>query len=72
MNEWFQNFCVRLLEADGEVLRLLERDPFEGRRPRYIRAVLYRYRFSDTDDRRSVTASGGRVSGQASIRPSSR
>jgi hypothetical protein len=48
---WFQNFCVRLLEADGEVLRLLERDPFEGRKPRYIRGVLYRYRFSDTEAR---------------------
>jgi predicted DCC family thiol-disulfide oxidoreductase YuxK len=44
---WFQNFCVRLLEADGAVLRLLERDPFQGRRPRYVRGVLYRYRFSD-------------------------
>jgi hypothetical protein len=48
-NEWFQNLCVRLLEADGEVLRLLERDPFQGRKPRYIRAVLYRYRFSDAE-----------------------
>jgi hypothetical protein len=51
-DEWFQNFCVRLLQADKEVLRLLERDPFEGRRPRYIRAVLYRYRFSDAEARR--------------------
>jgi len=31
--------------------RLLERDPFAGRRPRYVRAVLYRYRFSDADAR---------------------
>jgi hypothetical protein len=45
---WFQNFCVRLLEADPSVLRLLERDPFQGRRPAYVRAVLYRYRFSDS------------------------
>jgi predicted DCC family thiol-disulfide oxidoreductase YuxK len=44
---WFQSFCVRLLEADAAVLKLLERDPFQGRRPRYVRAVLYRYRFSD-------------------------
>jgi hypothetical protein len=51
-NEWFQNFCVRLLEADAEVLTLLERDPFEGRKPRYIRAVLYRYRFADAETRR--------------------
>ena len=44
---WFQNLCVRLLEADGPVLRLLEGDPFQGRKPRYLRAVLYRYQFSD-------------------------
>jgi lipase maturation factor 1 len=44
---WFQNLCVRLLEADGAVLKLLERDPFQGRKPRYVRAVLYRYRFPD-------------------------
>jgi predicted DCC family thiol-disulfide oxidoreductase YuxK len=49
---WFQNFCVRLLEADAEVLRLLERDPFEGRKPRYVRAVLYRYQFSSAEARR--------------------
>jgi hypothetical protein len=51
-DEWFQNFCARLLEADQEVLRLVEHDPFEGRRPRYVRAVLYRYRFSDAEARR--------------------
>jgi hypothetical protein len=49
---WFQNFCVRVLEADGDVLRLLARDPFQGRKPRYLRAVLYRYRFSDAAARR--------------------
>jgi predicted DCC family thiol-disulfide oxidoreductase YuxK len=45
--QWFQSFCARLLAADRAVLRLLERDPFQGRKPRYVRAVLYRYRFSD-------------------------
>jgi hypothetical protein len=49
---WFRAFLIRLLEADPDVLRLLERDPFGGRRPRYIRAVLYRYRWSTGDERR--------------------
>ena len=49
---WFQNLCVRLLDADGTVLGLLEGDPFQGRRPRYVRAVLYRYQFSDAGARR--------------------
>jgi len=50
---WFQNFCLRLLEGDGAVLSLLEHDPFNGRKPRYVRAVLYRYQFSDSSARRS-------------------
>ena len=49
---WLQNFCARLLEGSPEVLRLLERDPFRGRPPRYVRGVLYRYRFSDAAARR--------------------
>ena len=45
-NGWFQNFCARLLEGSPDVLRLLARDPFNGRPPRYIRAELYEYRFA--------------------------
>jgi predicted DCC family thiol-disulfide oxidoreductase YuxK len=48
---WFQEFCVRVLEADNQVLQLLERDPFQGRKPRYLRAVLYRYQFTDWSGR---------------------
>jgi hypothetical protein len=49
---WFQDFCVRLLENDGEVLSLIARNPFPAHAPRYLRAVLYRYRFSDPETRR--------------------
>jgi predicted DCC family thiol-disulfide oxidoreductase YuxK len=49
---WFQNFCVRLLQADRSVLDLLDHDPFYGRKPRYVRAVLYRYQFSNAETRR--------------------
>jgi lipase maturation factor 1 len=45
-NIWFQNFCVRLLEGSPDVLRLLADDPFEGHPPRFLRAKLFRYRFS--------------------------
>jgi hypothetical protein len=51
---WFRNFCVRLLEGSPDVLRLLERNPFPGRPPRYVRAVLHRYRFSDVSARRDA------------------
>lgn len=44
--EWFFRFLVRLLEADRPTLRLLRRDPFAGARPRFVRARLFRYRFS--------------------------
>jgi hypothetical protein len=49
---WLQNLCERILENDTEVLSLLERNPFQPRAPQYLRAVLYRYRFSDADARR--------------------
>jgi hypothetical protein len=44
---WFDAFCQRLLAASPDVLRLLASDPFGGRPPRFVRATLYRYRFSD-------------------------
>ena len=50
---WFDNFCQRLLAASPDVLRLLGSDPFGGRRPRFVRATLYRYRFSDWTTRRA-------------------
>ena len=49
---WLQNLCERILENDTEVLSLLKRNPFQGRAPQYLRAVLYRYRFSDAATRR--------------------
>ena len=51
-NEWFLPFLVRLLEADRPTLRLLRRDPFGGEPPRFVRATLYRYRFSTPTERR--------------------
>lgn len=49
---WFVPFLARLLEADRPTLRLLARDPFDGRPPRWVRARLYRYRFSTRAERR--------------------
>ena len=42
---WFRTFCIRLLEASPDVLRLLARNPFPDQPPRYVRGTLYRYRF---------------------------
>jgi predicted DCC family thiol-disulfide oxidoreductase YuxK len=52
-NRWFLLFCQRLLEGSPEVLRLLERNPFPDAPPRYLRAVVYDYRFTDWKTRRT-------------------
>ena len=46
-NPWFVNFEVRLLQGKPEVTRLLRTNPFPGAPPRYIRATIYRYWFTD-------------------------
>jgi hypothetical protein len=45
--DWFARFLTRLLEADRPTLRLLGRDPFDGRRPAYVRARLFEYRYTN-------------------------
>ena len=53
-NPWFVNFAVKLLEGSPEVKGLLEADPFSGRPPRYVRAMLYDYTFTDAGERRKT------------------
>ena len=43
---WFRPFILRLLRNDPPTLRLLRRNPFPDAPPRYVRAQLYRYRFT--------------------------
>jgi lipase maturation factor 1 len=49
-NPWFVNFCARLLQGSPEVLSLLEKNPFPSKPPKFIRAVLYDYHFSNYSD----------------------
>ena len=44
---WFQRFSERLRSAAPPVMALLERHPFGGKPPRFVRATLYQYRFTD-------------------------
>ena len=46
-NPWFVNFLVRLAQGAPEVLALLRKNPFPEQPPRYLRAVLYEYHFTD-------------------------
>ncbi|MHA7240466.1 lipase maturation factor family protein [Arthrobacter sp. TMS1-12-1] len=51
---WFTPFLVKLLEADPLILKLLRRDPFDGARPRYVRARMFIYRFSTREEKRAT------------------
>ena len=46
-NPWFYNFAARLMQGSAPVLGLLERNPFPGGPPHYLRAVVYDYQFTD-------------------------
>ena len=50
---WFHAFLARLLEGTPEVLGLLAANPFPDHPPRYVRALLYDYRFTTPAERRA-------------------
>lgn len=45
---------VRLLEGSPEVLALLGHNPFPGAPPRFIRAVVYDYHFTNFGTKRAT------------------
>ncbi|MGH2471894.1 MAG: lipase maturation factor family protein [Candidatus Limnocylindria bacterium] len=55
-HEWFVPLLGKLLEGDRPTLRLLRRDPFDGHPPRFVRALLYLYRFTTPMERRESDA----------------
>jgi len=55
-NQWFENFCIRLLQGSPQVLALLKTNPFPKGPPRYIRAELYNYEFTSPGERRATGA----------------
>jgi hypothetical protein len=67
--DWFPAFLVRLLEGDPAVLRLIRRNPFPGRPPVYIRARLFRYRYTDWAELRRTGAWWERHPVQEFVRP---
>jgi hypothetical protein len=48
---WFVHFIGKLLEGDTATLGLLKMNPFADRPPRYVRALLYEYHFTDAAER---------------------
>ncbi len=55
-NSWVLNFLGRLLQGEPAVLRLLATNPFPEGPPRYVRTLLYEYRFTDRATRRRTGA----------------
>jgi hypothetical protein len=59
---WFGAMVERLLENDHDTLRLLRRSPFPpDTPPRYVRARLFRYRYTTWRERRAKGACWERV-----------
>jgi hypothetical protein len=56
VDEWLLALVLRLLAGDRATLALLRRAPFPDRPPRFIRARLYRYRFTTAAERRATGA----------------
>jgi hypothetical protein len=56
-SRWLVPFLVKLLEGDRATLRLLRASPFPpDAPPRYVRARLFRYRFTTRAERRATGA----------------
>jgi Lipase maturation factor len=53
---WFPVFLGRLILGDPAILRLLRHNPFPDRPPIYVRARLFRYRFTTWAELRSTGA----------------
>jgi predicted DCC family thiol-disulfide oxidoreductase YuxK len=51
---WFVNFMVRLLQGSPAVVGLLARNPFPAAPPKYVRAELFDYSFTDFAARRAT------------------
>lgn len=53
---WFLRFVKRLLAGDREILRLMGKNPFPEQPPAFVRALFYRYRYSDWREKRESGA----------------
>jgi hypothetical protein len=49
---WFANFMAKLLQNDPRTLSLIAENPFPGKPPRFVRALLYEYRFTTPEEHR--------------------
>jgi predicted DCC family thiol-disulfide oxidoreductase YuxK len=55
-NRWFLVLCWRLLDGDPDVRHAFAVDPFGATPPKYIRANVYMYTFTTSDERQRTHA----------------
>ncbi|HLD49902.1 MAG TPA: lipase maturation factor family protein, partial [bacterium] len=55
-NPWILNFTAKLLKNDPATLSLIAKNPFPEKPPKYIRARLYRYRFTTVEEKKQTGA----------------
>jgi predicted DCC family thiol-disulfide oxidoreductase YuxK len=55
-NPWVLNLATRLLRGSPEVLALLKKNPFPEKPPRFVRATVHEYRFTDFAERKQTGA----------------
>lgn len=53
-NDWLANLMTRLLQGEPAVLALMGENPFEEEPPKQVRAVIYRYEFTDRAERQAT------------------
>jgi hypothetical protein len=69
---WFVPFCDKLLEGDRPTLKLLRQNPFPDQPPTFVRARLYRYRFTTWKEWRATGAHWSRTDAGQFMAPISR
>ncbi len=55
-NPWFVQTVIALLHGKPEVTALFEKTPFSSNPPHYVRATIYRYRFTTAEEHRQTGA----------------
>ncbi len=54
--QWFVSFAVKLLQGEPKVLKLLANNPFPDHPPKFVRARMYDYHFSDAAEHAATGA----------------
>jgi predicted DCC family thiol-disulfide oxidoreductase YuxK len=55
-NPWISIFLQRLLQGSPQVIALLGNNPFPDKPPRFVRAVVYDYRYTSPEEKKATGA----------------